>query len=120
MLLIRRHGPNYAEYIDNPAAMIQLIDERREERRDIKTVRAAFFQILNLMDQFDLSEQQRRYVFMGFVNVFEGLPEAQGFLTFHTPQDNVKNASREDDLRESANQEESAAQQTDDHQKDDI
>jgi len=104
MLLVRRHGPNYAEHIDNPAAMIQLIDERLEKGRDIKVVRKGFFQILNLMDQFDLSEQQRRYVFRGFANVFEGLPEAQSFLTFHNPQDNVKTAGgSEDDLRESAN-----------------
>jgi hypothetical protein len=80
-LLRRHHGKDYAYVIENPAAAISLIRERKESRRDMKVIRKAFFTLTTLVDDFDLPEQKATLVFRGFGDVFVDLKEASSFLT---------------------------------------
>ncbi|MGD1097857.1 MAG: hypothetical protein ABSB35_38450 [Bryobacteraceae bacterium] len=84
MMLRRKYGNGYAALVQDPAATLQALRERKEAKKDIKSIRKVLFTLLSLMDDCDLEDSERAHVFRGFQNTLETLPEAQGFLNAKT------------------------------------
>lgn len=92
MLLRRKFGGDYGKIITNPAATVQAIRERKEEKKDIRACRKLFKTVLDLMDDFDLEDAERHLVLRGFANPLSVLPEASAYLTFNGQGENVSPA----------------------------
>jgi hypothetical protein len=55
MRLIRKFGPKYGQVLADPKAALEGLDERKEEKSDLKLVRRTFFTLLTLMEEHDLA-----------------------------------------------------------------
>lgn len=90
MLLRRKFGNEYEALVTDPARTVEEIRERKQEKRDIKMCRKLFFTLQTLADDFDLEDNERRLAFQAFANPLSVIEEAQPFLTFNRPVENVK------------------------------
>jgi hypothetical protein len=83
MALIRNFGSNYGELIDDPAAELSRMRDKKETRREQKPVRRLYNILIDLFEEWDLDFDRQCRVIREFEHVLTGMPEAERFFTFH-------------------------------------
>ena len=74
----------------NPAKSLQELEERIQQRKDLKVVKKWYVTLDGLADDMDLEPGEKARLFQVCYSRFESLPEAQHLLTFPVSNGDVK------------------------------